>query len=76
MNRYAQRVRELRGEYLFSPQPAVHLSAAQIEAFERELGQELPSDYREFLTDYGGYGFFAGAAYPSRRDEIYWMRVV
>lgn len=54
MNRYAQRVQELGGK----PDPEtspVGASEEELAEVERQLGEELPPDYREFLREFGGY---------------------
>jgi hypothetical protein len=54
MNKYAQRVQELGG----SPHPdtsPVGASEEELAEVERQLGEELPIDYREFLRGFGAY---------------------
>ncbi len=64
MNRYAQRVAELGGRFLHTEkQPNVTLSEEQLKAFEETIGYALPDDYREFLKEFGGYGFINEIVY-------------
>ena len=46
---------------------ATPLSGVQIEDIENKLGRELPNDYRDFLTDYGG-AFIGG--FVDGSDEL------
>ncbi len=72
MNKYEKRVAELGGVFSGKgwTQP-VTLSEEQLQKLEKEIGFPLPEDYREFLKDYGGYGFwdtvFSFANMPDRR---------
>jgi hypothetical protein len=55
----------MRGiEYRYAP-GAVPVSEAAIESLEREIGSELPSDYRHFLST---YGFTVGRVYTCYGD--------
>lgn len=66
MNKYSQRVQELKGKFLLLPemQPII-LSEGDLQAIEGDLGYSLPTGYREFLSRFGGY--YLGVEYPITR---------
>lgn len=94
MNKYEQRVKELRGRFinsfdeellssltaerclslasefgdLQSPDHREKLSENEMQDIERNIGHVLPSDYREFLMDFGGYSF-SNVRYPVKKEE-------
>lgn len=61
-NRYDTAMRRIEFRYVPG---AVPISEASIQSLEREMGSELPSDYRHFLSK---YGFSAGKVYSCYGD--------
>ncbi|MDQ3815219.1 MAG: SMI1/KNR4 family protein, partial [Armatimonadota bacterium] len=61
MNRYDERMQELRGEIIRASKGAqpIKLSDESLQSIERTIGHSLSTDYREFLRDYGCYGLYA-----------------
>jgi len=64
VNRYDQIMADLDAGYGFRKGAEwVHLSEVELAQVERELGYELPPDYREFLRDYGNAVPIGGACF-------------
>ncbi len=66
MNKYAERVRQLKGKAHSAvyEDELLQLTEANLQHVERELGHPLPADYREFVRDYGGVDFLHGVTFP------------
>ena len=59
MNKYTQHLEEL-GQCVYSPEDeSTVLAEEELRTIENTLGYSLPTDYREFLTDFGGYSIYA-----------------
>lgn len=60
-NKYEHIVKRFGGKYSHPPGTPERppLSEAELEQYERDLEYTLPTDYREFLRDYGGVPFNA-----------------
>lgn len=70
MNKYEQRVRQLTyfGGNL-PPQTPNTLPEAELKAVEGELGHSLPSDYRQFLRDYGDFFVASSVEIPEPKPN-------
>jgi hypothetical protein len=73
MNRYETCVTQLKGKPFLEGQDTSSIPDEILDAFEQTLGYSLPQDYREFLRDYGCFGFFEGATFPLR-DPLFGMQ--
>lgn len=63
-NKYDKIVEQLGGRFAYaSISSYAPISEPQLAKFEAVLGCFLPADYREFLRDYGGFGF-TGVMFP------------
>lgn len=70
-NRYYQRVKNLNGEAVDAGfgWPLVHLSESKLLEVERFIGNSLPSDYREFLRDFGGLSFIHDVGFRAKGSK-------
>lgn len=69
MNRYEQLMHGLCARLLDFRQgdSPVYISEVQMQDVERQLGEALPEDYREFVKEFGG--FVCSAVFPLRTPE-------
>lgn len=70
-NHYYQRVKDLNGEAVDAGfgSPLVHLSEPDLMEVERLIGNSLPSDYREFLRDYGGLSLIHNVGFRAKGSK-------
>ncbi len=68
MNRYDQQMQDLKGEFFGASDGYVpiHVTDEDFSQVEKILGEPLPSDYREFVRDYGMYTI--SATFPLKRN--------
>ena len=68
-NKYDGIMRALRGKFSarYEGEQPVSLPEEHLAEVEAQLGYSLPSDYREFLRDYGDF-HFTGVAFPLQEN--------
>jgi hypothetical protein len=60
MNIYSQKIKELKGQFVYSPIGEVPrtVSDQELEEAENQIGYQLPLDYKIFIKDFGGFSFY------------------
>jgi hypothetical protein len=72
MNKYAQIIQELKGEFIYhsSGRERVPVTQTDLDAVEKRIGYTLPPDYREFLQDFGAYRVYASFSISNPPQEL------